>query len=146
VRSHKSSGWSGFAEFELSYHNQKTMFRPPWLDSGWLCGFAEALVTFRNPSQRFLRVLGISPKFLESSSRKSEHSSRVLRTSSSLLNFTRLGPTLWLRQSFSNLRKSFPKVPSGTGNFPTVLRVILKEVWAFSQFPLQSPNSFPCTI
>ena len=44
--------------------------------------------------------------------------SRVLGTSSSLLDSTRLGPTLWLCRSFSNLRKLFPKVPSGTGNFP----------------------------
>ena len=48
--------------------------RPPWLDSEWLCSFAEASVTFRNPSQRFLRALGISPKSSESSLRKSEHS------------------------------------------------------------------------
>src|ERR1700729_2941645 len=44
--------------------------------------------------------------------------SRVLRTSSSLLDSTRLGPTLWLYQSFSNLCELFPKVPSGTGDFP----------------------------
>src|SRR6202167_662964 len=46
---------------------------------------------------------------------------------------TRLRMTLSLCQSFGNLRKSFPKVPSGTGNFPEVLRVILKEVRAFSR-------------
>src|ERR1700683_5156113 len=44
--------------------------------------------------------------------------SRVLGTSSSLLDSTRLGPTLWLCRSLSNLWKLFPKVPSGTGNFP----------------------------
>ena len=43
--------------------------------------------------------------------------SRVLGTSSSLLDSTLLGLTLWLCRSFSNLRKLFPKVPSGTGNF-----------------------------
>ena len=52
--------------------------RPPWLNSGWLCSFAKALVTFGNPFQRFLQVLEIFPKSSESSSRKSEHSLRFL--------------------------------------------------------------------
>src|ERR1700683_1901661 len=44
------------------------------LDSDRLCGFAEALVVFVNPSQRFLWVLGVSPKASESSSKWSESS------------------------------------------------------------------------
>ena len=70
VRSHKSAGQGGFAEFELSCQNRNTVFKPPWLKSAWLCGLAEALTAFGEPSQEFLQVLGISPKLLESSSRK----------------------------------------------------------------------------
>ena len=68
------AGQGGFAEFELGCQNQNTMLKPPWLELDWLCRLAEVLTTFRKPSQRFLWVLGISPRSLESSSRKPEHS------------------------------------------------------------------------
>ena len=45
-----------------------------WLNLDWLCGFDKASLTFRNPSQRFLEVPGISPKTSESSSRRPENS------------------------------------------------------------------------
>src|ERR1700733_14327776 len=69
----QSAAQGGFAEFELGCQNWNTMFR-----------FAEASITFGKPSQRLSRVLGISPKLLESSLRKPEcslsflHDSRVV--------------------------------------------------------------------
>src|ERR1700728_2230009 len=44
------------------------------LDSDRLCRLAEASVTFRNPSWRFHRVLGVSPEPSSSSSKESKHS------------------------------------------------------------------------
>src|ERR1700728_2037366 len=44
------------------------------LDSDRLCRLAEASVTFRNPSWRFLQVLGVSPELSKSSLKESEHS------------------------------------------------------------------------
>ena len=68
----QSTGWSDFAEFELGFQNWNTMFKPPQLESDWLWRLTEASTTFGKPSQRFLQVLGISPKMLESSLRKPE--------------------------------------------------------------------------
>ena len=70
----QSAGQGGFAEFELGYQNQSTMFKPPQLESDWLWRLAEASTTFGKPSQGFPQVLGIFPKPLESSSRKPKHS------------------------------------------------------------------------
>src|ERR1700728_3012965 len=44
------------------------------LDLDRLCRLAKALVTFRNFSWRFLRVLGVSSELSESSLKESEHS------------------------------------------------------------------------
>ena len=71
----------GFTEFELSYQNRNTMFGFHKLESDWLWEFAETSITFGKPSQRLSRVLGISPKSLESSSRKPEHSLGFLHDS-----------------------------------------------------------------
>ena len=70
----QSAGWSGFAEFELGCQNRNTMFKFLKLESDWLWELAEALTTFRKPSQRLSQVLGIFLKLLESSLRKPEHS------------------------------------------------------------------------
>ena len=68
----------GLAEVALLSLNLVTITRrqcsrSAWLDLEWLCGFAKALLTFGNPSQRFLWVSGIFPKSLKSSLRKTEH-------------------------------------------------------------------------
>ena len=82
----QSASQCGFAEFELSCQNQNTMFKPPQLKLDWLCRLAKALTTFGKPSQRFLQVLGISSKTLESSLRKpkcslsSLHGPQILTT------------------------------------------------------------------
>ena len=70
----QSAGPGGFAEFELGCQNRNTMFKFLKLESDWLWELAEASTTFGKPSQRFSQVLGISPKSLESSLRKPEHS------------------------------------------------------------------------
>ena len=49
-----------------------------------------------------------------------------------------VGLTLWACQSFDSFWGTFPGVPSGTGNFPEVVGVILKESPVFYQFPLWS--------
>ena len=58
---------------------------------------------------------------------------------------TWVGLTLKACWSFNNFRETFPEVPSGTGNFPKVVRVILKEARVFSQFPLWSISSWHCS-
>src|SRR6202167_2159161 len=85
--------------------------------------------------------------------------SRVLGTSSSLLDSTLLGLTLWLCRSFSNLQKLFPKVPSGTGNFPKASesssrrsepslgflydpRIVIAVLYKYEALPLQNIISF----
>ena len=70
----QSAAQGGFAGCELGCQNRNTMF-----ESDWLWEFAEASITFGKPSQRLSRVLGISPKLLESSLRKPEHSLGFLR-------------------------------------------------------------------
>src|ERR1700683_1868535 len=68
----QSAGRGGFAEFKLGCLNRNTMFEFLNLDSHFLQWLAEASPPFSNPSQRLSRALGISPKPLESSLRKSE--------------------------------------------------------------------------
>jgi hypothetical protein len=55
----QSADRGGFAEFELSYQNWNTMFKPPQLKSDWLWRLAKASTNFGKPSQRFPRVLEI---------------------------------------------------------------------------------------
>src|ERR1700691_2649636 len=59
---------------------------------------------------------------------------------------TQVELTLRACRSFDCLWETFPEIPSGTGNFPEVIGVILEEAQAFSWFPSQSPNSYYCTI
>ena len=68
----QSAGQGGFAEFELSYQNQNTMFKPPQLKSDRLFRLAEALTTFGKPFQKFLWALEISPRSVELFLRKPE--------------------------------------------------------------------------
>ena len=89
----QGAGRGGFTEFELGCQNWNTMFKPPRLESDWLRRLAEASMTFGKPSQKFLQVLGISLKSLESSLRKPEHSLGFLcdpQITISLLYNTRL--------------------------------------------------------
>jgi hypothetical protein len=76
----QSTSQGGFAEFELSCQNWNTMFKFLKLESDWLWELAKALTTFGKPSQRLSQVLGISPKPLESSSRKPKHSLSFLHS------------------------------------------------------------------
>ena len=54
--------------------------------------------------------------------------------------------TLRACQGFNNFQETFPEVSSGTGNFPKVVGVTLKEAQVFSWFPLRSPNTYYCTV
>src|ERR1700690_3205115 len=84
--------------------------------------------------------------------------SRRTLVQSSLLDSTRLGPTLWLCQSFTNLWKLFPKVPSGTGNFPKASesssrqsepslgflcdsQIVIAVLYKYEALPLQKSSS-----
>ena len=49
-----------------------------------------------------------------------------------------IGLTLWACRSLDSFRETFPGVPSGTGHFPEVIGVILKEGPVSYRFPLWS--------
>src|ERR1700683_4000889 len=133
--------------------------RPPQLDSGWLCSFAEASVTFGNPSQRFLRVLGISPKSSESSSRKSEHSLGFLervQVSLTLLNSDQLrgfaeasvafvDPSqrfLWVLGVSPKASESSSKQSESSLGFPCDPQIVITVLYKYEALPLQNIITF----
>ena len=103
---------------------------------------------------------GNFPKVLRVILEEVQAFSQVLRTSSSLLDSTLLGPTLWLYRSFSNLWKLFPKVPLGTGNFPKASKsssrrsepslsflcdpqIVITVLYRYEALPLQISSLLP---
>ena len=102
------------------------------------------IVLFR-PSQRMLPTSGLSVKpqkrwlrwlhWVWTRLPKLEYSVQA--------SSARVGLTLWAYRNFDSFWETFPGVPSGTGNFPEVVGVILEEGPVFYRFPLQS-LSFLC--
>ena len=111
----QSTGWSDFAEFELGFQNWNTMFKPPQLESDWLWRLTEASTTFGKPSQRFPQVLGISPKSLESPSRKPKCSLGFLHS-----------PQIVTTVPYKYEALPLPNIISFTNSYSLDLRTILR--------------------